>query len=52
MSLMLILSGFLNVFLVIQKDYHTDLSQGLAMYFIVFIVDIGILVAIVALFLV
>ena len=52
MSLMLILSGFLHVFLVIQKDYHTDLSQGLAMYFIVFIVDIGILMAIVALFLV
>ena len=52
MSLMLVLSGFLHVFLVIQKDNHTDLSQRLAMDFIVFIVDIGILMAIVALILV
>ena len=52
MSLMLVLSGFLHVFLVIQKDNHTDLSQRLAMDFIVFIVDIRILMAIVALVLV
>ena len=45
MSLMLVLSGFLHVFLVIQKDNHTDLSQCLAMDLIVLIMHVRVLMA-------
>ena len=43
---------FLNfMIIVIQKDDHTDLPQWLAGKFIVFVVEIGVLMAVVALFL-